>query len=1201
MSQSTWACTTAETCTSPTWDHAQAQLAVGGIYWAVLTMLALFWSTCGRLTNIDMRARFSLYQYGLASASWGAAICCLVVYVLQSGVFWHRSLVGYVDPIYHAIEILGTMMSTLDMVLYWACVCSDGMSAVIVHCFGGPLIVDALVSSSTIALFYKPEGGKKTWFSFALLANFSAMRCLKVIAIIDVSKTTNGTRRQIMYSLMSCFLAILGFGSLILTLEILGPDSISNLKDQTLPGTVQPWSMTESLDWSVSVFMLLGNNARSASCTLSQIVTLVALAVATTHMITRMLPTALDLITKRYSYKGRYPVERRMGLGEGHTIVCGNPTVYTLWDFLVEYYHPNHFTSASHFDNEATDVVILHSEQSVLAHLERLLTLSEATGFQSRVFLFSGEAFSLVDHERVSSQRAKRVVVLPDMLTSDTETDDSTNIMRAYAFCSVDVKLQVTCLLHSAEHQSSMLSGSTANSTFVSIDAMKMGILGKACCFPGAAAFVCNLIRSVGEAPSGMDAYKRYWMRDYEKGLDMELYEVILNPGYHGCSFQEIFEDILFRSKGQQAYLIGLTDTGNLGSLRGKIGEREVLINPGPDYRVEVAAGNTAGVFIAPDMESIVQLRAGSELLSGRDKKPAAWIFKKFERQQSEVLSTKSEGKSTGKMSYMEKMQAEHAKAELARTGTTPTGDSKKGALGGEDDEEDNDEDAKKKVKRKMTREELKAKAEYTTKYEKFFVEADTNYEEVMGKVKKRMMTRGLDPESIAASTGTKPFERRFPRTFVKEEKKEEEDSDKSEEDLFKQNAAASGLMRETAIWAHIDKTKKELDRLNKLAARIAKDALGLHPPPESMLRNGGHVLLCVVGDTEVNSIAIGSQKQAGSVIGLNCFMKSLRDKRLELNQGSNPPVIVLSEVMPGDWNTVIDVEKVYYVRGSPLILADLHRVSFLNARSIVVVRQHNGTIGGIKKIVDARVILAAALITNAIPADKEIPVVTDHAFAGSCELLPKDSVFVENGPLSEVSRVSPPEKLPRAIQVLFANDQKVLAKSDSLTGRPSPFNTHNALDAGTTEEIYEELEVWDFKYHPRYLRGQVFHASAVSSMVANSLYNPTLVHMVDALVESPMMLIDVPKAAVGLYRSAEASKAAYTGDHLDRSAPTHFFVFTAPPGGTFVVTTDRVIVIGLGVKDQILGQGKKSPMRAFTRSLTRAMGGGKSSYGDED
>lgn len=272
----------------------------------------------------------------------------------------------------------------------------------------------------------------------------------------------------------------------------------------------------------------------------------------------------------------------------------------------------------------------------------------------------------------------------------------------------------------------------------------------------------------------------------------------------------------------------------------------------------------------------------------------------------------------------------------------------------------------------------------------------------------------------------------------------------------------------------------------------------------------------------------------------------------------------------------------------------------------------HNGCMGGVSKITDSRVILTAALATSLLPQNVIVPIVTDHGFMGSSDLLPVERVFIEEAPLFKASAIRPPAPVPRAVTSLFKG-WKALAKSSDLAGRPSQLNANDSssMDNGNPDDSYEDLTKYDLKYHPRYLNGQVFHPSTVASMVANSLYNPSLISMVDSLIQSPILLIDVPKAweaaryqefaiwlvrerqlmPLGMYRSAEASQASHTGDYLDDSQPTHYFVYTAPPGEkTLLVRTDRVIVVGVGTKNSRPTDIGSSKQRAALQKALRVV-----------
>lgn len=1072
--------------------------------------------------------------------------------MMQCLTYLHRSIVGFVDPLLHAFEMLGTLISLLDICARWAYVCCDGFWQLMVHAFNGVLIVDCLVSTATIGLGISagpPGEEKRTWWSMSFLASFHVFRCLSALAKGDTGKSTSNLKRQIFYASITVLNGLFLFASIIMTLEILGPRPGTDQEDK-LPGTVNPWTMQDAFAWAISLFTFLGNTARNPSGSLGQLVCIAGLLVAF-QQIAKVGPILINAITGSGSFVGRYPIESRHHRNHGgHTIILGSATAKSLIEFLFEYYHINHFTGGLDFEREASDVVVFLEDSKTLAHLRRMLDLKDASLFRSRVFLIKGNAFQPYDCRRASASYAKRVVVLPNMQTSDVDRDDKTNIMRTYAMCAAGPRIQATCVLHSAQHQGSVLSGSTPNSYFVSIDAIKMGMLGKACMFPGAIAMICNLCVSVGQ---GAEIYsqRRHWLADYESGLDMELYEVPLSMGYSGYNFMDAFEDILVRSRGT-TYLIGITDIGGLHSSRGiKKGEREVLINPGPDFDLRIVEGRTAGVFVAPELDAIEQVPPGEDPKISRSKMPKKLPV--FEKAQTKMALGKKKKEDTLRMLAM-----------------TPQGDDQltKGPL------------------------DMKEKAGEMMEIKK---DMDEQYEKIMLHIKKRFLEKGLHPDLVAGATHTKPFERRFPRSHGAKQVQEELGLDDEDD-----KKGVLGKVANAALDKY-EKKKQELEKLEALLERCRRDALGERKPPKSLKTSGGHVLVCLVGDTEVSSIPVGSSKLTGACIGIEHFMKSLRDDRLELNQDSQPSVLFLGELQPVDWHKICHLERVWFLSGSPLRAEDLMRAGLDTCSTVVIARMHSGTVGKVTKTADARVVLAATMAAYMLPFDRVTPIVTDHAYPGSCELLPPERVFIEEGPLLSTAMVGPPPELPQALTALLRG-AKALARSIGLDGKPPPIIDVASLDGGIYQEKYEDMEIHDIKYHPRYMRGQVFYSSVVTSIVASSMYNPNLVTMVDALMEAPMLMLEVPKVfyqarysdfavwllrerglmVLALYRSAEASQSAHTGGFLDMATPTHDFVYTCPPGTkTLLVKSDRVIVTASGGADTLPTEVGTSGMRA--------------------
>ncbi|CAE7034076.1 unnamed protein product [Symbiodinium sp. CCMP2456] len=541
--------------------------------WVVFIFFGVLWTTLAPFIDFDFRGTFGRYQYGLASAGTGAGLCLTGIYMLQSITFVHRSIVGFVDPLLHAFEMLGTLISLIDVASRWAYVCCDGFRQLMVHSFRGALFVDCLVCTATVGLGISagpPGEEKRTWWSLSFLASTHVFRCLSCLSKGDTSKSQDNFKRQIAYVSVTVLNGMFMFAAIIMTLEILGPQPGSIAQDR-LPGVEYPWTMSDGLVWSVSLFTLLGNSERTPSCSIGQIAAVFGLGVAIYQM-ARIVPVGLNALTGRASFVGRYPIESRQHRSDGHTIVTGSPTAKTLIEFLFEYYHPNHFAGGLDFEREARDVVVFLEDAKVLSHLRRLLDLKDAS--------MTGP-----DDFDVAAYWAE---ILPNMMTSEVDSDDQANIMRRAP----------------------------------SVDAIKMGLLGKvrrmpdqlqACMFPGAITMISNLCVSVGEGTDVMYRVRRHWLSDYEHGLGNELYEVPLSTGYSGYTFIDAFEDVLVRSKGS-TYLIGITDTVPLNTSRGHAkGEREVLINPGPDFELKVVEGRTAGVFIAPELDKIEQVPPGED------------------------------------------------------------------------------------------------------------------------------------------------------------------------------------------------------------------------------------------------------------------------------------------------------------------------------------------------------------------------------------------------------------------------------------------------------------------------------------------------------------------------------------------------------------------------------------------------------------
>jgi hypothetical protein len=278
---------------------------------------------------------------------------------------------------------------------------------------------------------------------------------------------------------------------------------------------------------------------------------------------------------------------------------------------------------------------------------------------------------------------------------------------------------------------------------------------------------------------------------------------------------------------------------------------------------------------------------------------------------------------------------------------------------------------------------------------------------------------------------------------------------------------------------------------------------------------------------------------------------------------------------MPRDWHTVVDMERVYFVRGSPLRLQDLERAHFKQARTIAIAKSSLAQ-SKIHPVTDGRVLILTTLIEDAIRGSGGINIITDLSYEGSCVLLPKSKVAVEAPGIDPAVR---PVKTFQSIGEIF----RYTAGAESSSIQLSSGSTVASFSPPAAEENYDILPNVDYAYHYRFMTGQIFLSSAMTAFVANTLYNPELVQLIGSLMQAPLLLLPLPQMwerraycdlvawllrnrnllAMGLYRNGQAAEAGAFGKPVDETTPSHHYIFTCPPAYmTLVVRTDQVLCL---------------------------------------
>lgn len=1125
-------------CSDVGWGHVGSQMLVVAVPWFFMSVGGLAVTSLAPQHAAAARSNLQRFECGLASLGLGPALAVLMVHAMQCFFFAIRASTGIVDPLYYALETIGSLYVLIDVSAKWSYVVSSGFVAVVRDAFTGPLILDLLVCTSIIGVAIRGFGDVGlTWWSFNFLA---ALRMMRVVQCLQRGDTSLGQwRRHVAYNVATMVLFVFASAASVMTFEILETPGTRGSDEDLV------WDLFPSVAFVCMTMLSIGSSSLAPQSVFGRAFAVGLIAWSCHHLATKVAPIARDLLLGKNFGLNTY----RPSPNQRHVVVVGTPTGPMLWDFLLETFHPNHFESAMDFHKDAPNVVILLSEECTLMHMRMFLERREALWFRERVVLLRGDAFRPEDLGRAAVSSAERVVVLPNLCVADVAGDDATNIMRTFALGATVPHVPVTCMLHCAEHNQSALS-SGGESSFVSIDAFKLSLLASASLTRGALTLICNLCKTIGD----MEFEGQQWQRDYERSLGYELYETPLSPAYHNETFSTIVWDALARSEEGDVYLIGLIQ------MDPEVGRRLVRIHPGADYRVSVESmSHTAGVFIAPDISSIVQCEVGDELI-------VRGLVRPIDTPSSVSLEDSFFGTDRG------------SKATPVNDGMQM---SQSYACKGADDKNPAATMSPAKIVPPTAEE----------RQERF---AMSKYESSMTAIKKRLLVHGFNPDVVAAATGL----------LSKGEKTIGDDAGASSTKGFrsappgqehitsptkKMNAAAR-LLAESRVQHHTQRELQEfgsqgaLDQLQELKKlqsrqeRMERMVLRTPGPPPAVLHAGNHLLLCVVSDT-VTSISDNCQLSGSALgpnLGIGHFMKPLRDAQVAgkvRTAEQQPTVIVLADALPGDWHSVVDYDRVFFVRGSAMEVNDLEKAGVRQARAIVVMRGHAGSSSGARKAADARMILATHVIESHLPLDSQIPVITDHAYDGTCELLPMGALSTaEIG--SMVNTSVPPLPMAPARDVAWASS---LFSSNA--------SVWNELGTGRErhDEDYEELDSCDYAHHPRWMRGDMFVAGALTALVANTLYNPSLVPMVNAMIESSMLLLPLPVEWVrrtyeefsawllderdlltlGIYRSSAAVKENEDGERVSITGPTMHYMFTSPPGRTTkMVRSDRILCL---------------------------------------
>eukprot|EP00427_Karlodinium_veneficum_P053674 CAMPEP_0169409960 /NCGR_PEP_ID=MMETSP1017-20121227/59526_1 /TAXON_ID=342587 /ORGANISM="Karlodinium micrum, Strain CCMP2283" /LENGTH=1088 /DNA_ID=CAMNT_0009517193 /DNA_START=13 /DNA_END=3277 /DNA_ORIENTATION=+ len=240
--------------------------------------------------------------------------------------------------------------------------------------------------------------------------------------------------------------------------------------------------------------------------------------------------------------------------------------------------------------------------------------------------------------------------------------------------------------------------------------------------------------------------------------------------------------------------------------------------------------------------------------------------------------------------------------------------------------------------------------------------------------------------------------------------------------------------------------------------------------PPTTLLVRGEHIVILTLEgneDTDQDDADGHEVEPAGRKLGLEHFMGAVR---AEVPGYAQRPVVVLSQRVPYDWPKVSSLHKdVYLITGRPLSEENIRRAGINHAKAVVIyqrgpVTTHDPT------LVDAQVIFGTVLAESLL-----------ERMGKECLVLVDVNLDANHSYIKFGAKKNGPSDAP---DLNMRQAKKLLEKEDE-----------------------------HYMMSRRFVTGQLFASSAaITSLVANMMYNSALGSLVIEMLRSRFITIPLPR-----------------------------------------------------------------------------------------
>uniref|UniRef100_H0W9N4 Potassium channel subfamily U member 1 n=1 Tax=Cavia porcellus TaxID=10141 RepID=H0W9N4_CAVPO len=418
-------------------------------------------------------------------------------------------------------------------------------------------IVDIFTIPPTFISYYL----KSNWLGLRFLRALRLLELPQILQILQAIKTSNSVKfSKVLSIFLSTWFTAAGFLHLV-----------ENSGDLWLKGrNAQNISYFDSIYLVVATMSTVGFGDVVAKTSLGRTF-IMCLTLGSLVLFANYVPEMVELFANKRKYTNFYEVVK----GKKFIVVCGNITVDSVTAFLRNFLHNR--------SGEINTEIVFLGEVLPSLELETILKCNLAY----TTFLF-GSALKWNDLKRAAVEFAEACLILANPLCSDSQAEDTSNIMRVLSIKNYFPKTRIIIQILQSHNKVFLPKIPSWNwnigDNIICFAELKLGFIAQGCLVPGLCTFLTSLFVEQNRKLSA----KELWQKHFLDGLKNKILTQRLSDDFAGMSFPEVSRLCFMK---MHLMLIAIEHKSLLNG-----GGCDLILNPPSQVKLHK---NTLGFFIA--------------------------------------------------------------------------------------------------------------------------------------------------------------------------------------------------------------------------------------------------------------------------------------------------------------------------------------------------------------------------------------------------------------------------------------------------------------------------------------------------------------------------------------------------------------------------------------------------------------------------